>query len=128
MARTNLLKLGTTKDTPIETMRFMLDLPPVQTRQKGKQVKTYFNAVESSHNSITTPRSRKRHKGVQTGTGQVLDGSSRGLNTANMPAVRELKQTKEWERGTDSGVSRLSCRKTWKALSRLFSRQNGVRD
>ena len=45
MAQTNLLKLnrvrneamrvilGTTKDTPTETMRFMLDLPPVQTRQ-----------------------------------------------------------------------------------------------
>ena len=46
MAQTNLLKLdsvqneamwviqGTTKDTPIETMRFMLDLPPMQTRQE----------------------------------------------------------------------------------------------
>ena len=43
MAQTNLLKLdrvqnmamrvifGTTKDTPIDSMRFMLDLPPVQT-------------------------------------------------------------------------------------------------
>ena len=26
--------LGTTKDTPIETMTFMLDIPPMQTRQK----------------------------------------------------------------------------------------------
>ena len=46
MAQTNLLKLdrmqneaiwvklGTTKDTPMETMRFMLDIPPLQTRQK----------------------------------------------------------------------------------------------
>ena len=45
-AQTNLLKLdrvqneamrvilGTTKDKPTETMRFMLDLPPMQTRQK----------------------------------------------------------------------------------------------
>ena len=45
MAQTNLLQLdrvrneamrvilGTTKDTPTETMLFMLDLPPVQTRQ-----------------------------------------------------------------------------------------------
>ena len=30
--------LGTTKDTPIETMRFMLDLPPVLTRQSVEQV------------------------------------------------------------------------------------------
>ena len=48
MAQTNLLKLekvqneamrvilGPTKDTPIETMRFMLDLPPMQTKQKVK--------------------------------------------------------------------------------------------
>ena len=51
MAQTNLLKLdrvqneamrvilGTTKDKPTETMRFMLDLPPMQTRQKVEQNK-----------------------------------------------------------------------------------------
>ena len=51
MSLTNLLKLdivrneamrvilGTTKDIPTETMRFMLDLPPMQTRQKMEQVK-----------------------------------------------------------------------------------------
>ena len=32
-----------------------------------------------------TPRSRERHKGMQTGTGQLLGGSSRGFNTASMP-------------------------------------------
>ena len=49
MAQTYLLKLDrvrneamrvilrTTKDTPTETVRFMLDLPPVQTRQKVQQ-------------------------------------------------------------------------------------------
>ena len=53
MAQTNLLKLdrmqnkamgvilGTTENTPIETMRYMLDLPPMQTRQKMEQVKAY---------------------------------------------------------------------------------------
>ena len=56
-AQTNLLKLdrvqneamrvilGTTKNTPIQTTRFMLDLPPMQTRQKVKQVKAYFSVV-----------------------------------------------------------------------------------
>ena len=50
-ARTNLLKLdrvqneamrvilGTTKNTPTETTRLMLDLPPMQTRQKVDQIK-----------------------------------------------------------------------------------------
>ena len=42
--------LGTTEDTPIETTRFMLDLPPLQTRQEVEQVKAYFSAVENPHN------------------------------------------------------------------------------
>ena len=64
MAQTNLLKLdrvqneamrvilGNTKDTPTETMRFMLDLPLVQTRQKVEQVKAYFSAVGNPHNPL----------------------------------------------------------------------------
>ena len=63
-AQTNLLKLDrvqneampvipeTTKDTATETMRFMLDLPPMQTRQKEEQVKAYFIAVENHHNTL----------------------------------------------------------------------------
>ena len=51
MAHANLLKLGrvqneamrvilgTTKDTSTEAMRFMIDLPPMRTRQKVEQVK-----------------------------------------------------------------------------------------
>ena len=58
-AQTNLLKLDrvlseampvileTTMDTPSELMRFMLDLPPVQTRQKVEQIKTYLSAAEN---------------------------------------------------------------------------------
>ena len=61
MTLTNLLKLdrvrneatrvilGTTKDTPTETVRFMLELSPLQTRQKVEQVKAYFSAVENPH-------------------------------------------------------------------------------
>ena len=98
MTQTNLLKLdrvqneamrvilGTTKDTHTGTRRFMLDLQPVQTRQKVEQVKAYFSAVEE--NPQPTLQSRGRHKEMQTRAGQVLDGSSRGLNTASMPADR----------------------------------------
>ena len=98
MVQTNLLKLdrvqneamrvilGTTKDIPTETMRFIIDLPPLQTTQKAEQVKAYFSAVGNHHNF--TPRSHERHKGMQTGTGQVLNGSSRGLSTAGTPADR----------------------------------------
>ena len=40
-----------------ETMRFMLDLPPMQSRQKVEQAKAYFSAIESRHTW-----SRERHK------------------------------------------------------------------
>ena len=70
--------LGTTRDTPTETKRFMLDLSPMQTRQKVEQVKAYFSAVKLPKTHSTKP----------TGTAQVLDGSGRGLNTASMPADR----------------------------------------
>ena len=69
MTQTNLLKLdrvqneamrviqGTTKDTPTENIRFMLDLPPMQTRQKVEQVKAYLTSLVSSR--IPTTHSTK---------------------------------------------------------------------
>ena len=33
-------------------MMFMLDLPPMQTRQKVEQAKAYFSAVENPHNPL----------------------------------------------------------------------------
>ena len=79
--------LGTTKDTPTETMRFMLDLPPTPTRQKVEQVKACFSAVDNSHEPLH--EAVKDTKGCRLGqdksrmgqakdqTGQVSDGSSR---------------------------------------------------
>ena len=84
MAQTNLLKLdrvqnaampdilGTTEDTLIETMRFMLDLPPVQTRQKVEQVKLYCTSVPSK---IPTTHSTKPSK---TQRDADWDGASLG--------------------------------------------------
>ena len=49
----------------------MLDLPPMQTRQKVEQVKAYFSAVEKPHNPL--------YEAVKdTKTGQVWDGASLG--------------------------------------------------
>ena len=98
MAQTNLLNLdrvqneakrvilGTTEDTPTETKRFMIQLYPMQTRQKMEQLKTYFSAIENPHSPFR--KAMKDTQGMQTGMGQVLNGSSRGLNTASMPADR----------------------------------------
>ena len=79
MSQTNLLKLdrvqneamrvilGTIKDTPTETTRVMLDLPPMPTSQKVEQV----SAVENPHNPL-----HERHKRQQTGTGKSLMGQA----------------------------------------------------
>ena len=96
MAQTNLLNLdrvqneamrvilGTTSDTPIETMRFMH--PPLQTTKKVEQVKIYFSAVGNPHNPLH--ETVKDTKGCRLGRGKSWNGSSRGLSTAAMPADR----------------------------------------
>ena len=64
LSKSNLLKLdrvqneamrvilGTTKDTPIETMCNLLDLPSTETRHKVEQVKAYLNAMQSPKNPL----------------------------------------------------------------------------
>ena len=39
--------LGATKDTPIETMRYLLDLPSMGARHKMDQVKACLNAMQN---------------------------------------------------------------------------------
>ena len=103
-AQTNLLKLdsvqneamrvilGTTKDTPTETMRFMLDLPPMQTRQKVEQVKAYFSAVENHHNPLHEVV--KDPKGCRPGRGKSWMGQAEE-SILQVCQLIELKQTKE---------------------------------
>ena len=82
MAQTNLLNLdrvqneairvilGNTKDTLIETMKFMLDLLPVQIRQKVQQIKAYSSAVRNPHNPL--------HQAVKDTKDADWDGVSPG--------------------------------------------------
>ena len=44
--------LGTTKDTPIETMHYLLDVPSMETRHKVEQVKAYLNAMQNPKNPL----------------------------------------------------------------------------
>ena len=118
--------LGTTMVTPTETMRFMLGLPPMQTRQKVEHVKSQFSAVENAHNPVH--EAVKRHEGMQTGTGQVFDGSSIGLITASMPADRTQtnKGVGKVLKPFQASLGDTPARKPGKALSRVASRQNRV--
>ena len=107
MAQINLLKsnrvqnevmlvtLGTTKDTPIETMRFMLDLPPLQIRQKVEQMKAYFSVVESPYNPLH--EAMKDTKGCRLGGGKSWMGQAED-SILQVCQLTKLKQTKEWER------------------------------
>ena len=47
--------LGTIKDTPSETIQFMLDLPLMVTRWKVEQVKAYFSTVENPSSTLQEP-------------------------------------------------------------------------
>ena len=64
LSQTNLLKLdrvqnaatrvilGTTNDTPIEAMRYLLDLPSMEARHKVEQVKAYLSAMQNPKNPL----------------------------------------------------------------------------
>ena len=81
--------------TPTETMRFMLDLPPMQTRQKVEQVKSQFSAVENPHSSLH--EAAKDTKGCRLGRGKSwMSQAEDSILQVCQPT--ELKQTKEWEK------------------------------
>ena len=142
MAQTNLLKLdrvqneamrvilGTTKDTLIETMRFMLDFPPMQTRQKVEQVKAYFSAIENPHNPLH--EAMKDTEGCRLGWGKSWMGQAED-SILQVCQLTELKQTKEWERYPNQfqhlyETLKKTLEKTnKKTLLRMASRQNSQR-
>ena len=78
--------------SPIETMRFMLDLPTVQTRQKVEQVKAYFSAIKNPQNPLH--EAMKDTKGCRWGKSWMCQAEDLTLQVCQLT---ELKQTKEWE-------------------------------
>ena len=92
-----------TRNHQRQTMRFMLNLPPLQTTQKIEQVKAYFSADGNPHNPLH--EAVKDTKGCRLGWGKSWNGSSRGLSTAG---ITELKQPKERERYLNRFRTRVS--------------------
>ena len=104
MTQTDLLKLdrvqneamrvmlGTTRDTPIETM-IILVLSPVQTRHKEEQVKAYFGAVENPH--IPPHEAVKDTKECRLGRGKSWMSQAED-SVLQVCQLTELKQTKVW--------------------------------
>ena len=107
LSQTNLLKLdsvqneamtiilSTPRDTPVEAMRFMLDLQSIQARQKLEQVKAYLGALEDVHNP--------HHQAVKdTKSSRLIRGNSwigqAEQSILTVCELQELKLTKEWEK------------------------------
>ena len=80
--------LGTTKDTPIEPMRYLLDLPLMKTRHKVEQVETHLNGMQNPKNPV--------HDAVKEGKGYRLA-------RCNGPGVvqRKDRQKKEFHDQSD---------------------------
>ena len=124
MAQTNLLNLDrmqnearrvilrTTKDTPTENMRFMLDTPSMQTRQKVEQVKAYFSVVRNPHNPLH--QAVKDTKGCRLGRGKSWMGQAED-SILQVCQLTELKQTKEWERYPNRNLSKMCQHSHWRA-------------
>ena len=79
--------LGTTKDTPIEneTMRYLLDLPSMETRHKVEQVKAYLNAMQNPKNPLHD--AVKEEKGCRLARGS--HGWAKQNNQSSMCAVSQ---------------------------------------
>ena len=94
----------------IRNMRFMQDLPPIQTRQKMEQVKAYFSAVENPNNPLH--EAVKDTKGCRLGRAKSWMGPTED-SILQVCQLTELKQTESGKGSGDPGVSvRHSCQKT----------------
>ena len=67
--------LGTTKDTPIEAMCYLLDLPPMELRHKVEKVKVCLSAMQDPENPL--------HDAVKEAKGVDVQEASRGWAKQN---------------------------------------------
>ena len=87
LSQSNLLKLdrvqneamrvivGKTKHTPIETMRYLLDLPSMESRHEVEQVKAYLNAMQNPKNPLHD--AVKEEKGCRLARGKPWMGQAK---------------------------------------------------
>ena len=87
--------LGTTKDTPIETMRYLLDLPSMETRHKVEQVKAYLNVMQNPKNPLHD--AVKEEKGCRLARGKSWMGQAE-QSIQRVCSLTELKQVRDWEK------------------------------
>ena len=77
-----------------ETVRFILHLPTMQTRQNVEQLKAYFSAVKTPHNP--PHEAAKDSKGCRQGRCKSRTGQA-AVSKLQVCQLTDLKQTKDWE-------------------------------
>ena len=85
--------LGTTKDAPIETMRYLLNLPSMETKHKVEQVKAYLNAMQNTKNPLRD--AVKEEKGCRLAWGESWMGPA---SIQDVCSLAELKQVRDLEK------------------------------
>ena len=81
--------LGTTKDTSIEAMRCLLDLPSLEARHKVEQFKAYLNAMQNPKNLLHDVV--KEEKGCRLARGKSWMGQAE-QSIQHVCGLAELKR------------------------------------
>ena len=87
--------LGTTKDTPIETMRYLLDLPSMETRHKVEQVKAYLNAMQNPKNPLHDAVKGEQGCRLARGKSWMVQAEQ---SIQHVCSLTELKQVRDREK------------------------------
>ena len=104
--------LGITKDTPTEAMRYLLDLPSMETRRKVEQVKAYLNAMQNPKNPLHDAVNEE--KGCRLARGKPWMGQVE-QSIQHVCSLRELKQVRDWKNAQLSSsptTTRRCCQRT----------------
>ena len=87
--------LGITKDTSVDAMHHLLDLPLMETRCKMEQVKAYLNAMHNSKNPLHD--AVKEEKGWRLASGKSWMGQV-DRSIQHVCGFTELTKVRDWEK------------------------------
>ena len=87
--------LGTTKDTPFEVMRYLLDLPSMETRHQVEKVKAYLKAMQNPPNPLHD--AANEDKGCRLARDKSWMGQAE-QSIQHVCYLTELKQVRDWKK------------------------------
>ena len=79
--------LGCTRDTPIVTMRFLLDLPSIKSRHKIAQVKEYFKVANNDHHLLHQSLDNTKGRRIKRGKYWMAEAEGTLLRVCELEEV-----------------------------------------